>query len=225
MILITGAGKGIGQFLYQQLRETEDVVGTTFTSATNDPKLTTLDVKDFAAVEKWKNSLGKEKLSKLKIINCAGVSYNAFAHKADLDAWQNVIETNVFGTFNVIRAFLPAMREQGFGRIVNFGSVVAQRAVPGTSAYATSKAALWGLTKSLAVENASKGVTVNTINLGYSDIGMGLTEIPPAHREELMKKIPSGRFASADEILKTVRFFFENEYVNGTAIDLSGALV
>ncbi|MBP1671863.1 MAG: family oxidoreductase, partial [Bacteroidetes bacterium] len=107
-------------------------------------------------------------------MNCAGISYNSYAHKADIDKWNKVIEVNLNGTFNVIRNILPIMREQSYGRIINFSSIVTSLPTPGVSAYAASKAGLIGLTKSLAVENASKRITVNAINLGYANIGMGL---------------------------------------------------
>lgn len=199
-------------------------MGTFRSTNKGDPRLTQLDVRDYDAIEKWKSTLTLDKLKSLVLINCAGVSYNAFAHKADPAAWQDVIATNLVGTFNMTRAFLPLMREQGYGRVINIGSVVAQRAVPGTSAYAASKAALWGLARALAVENASKGITVNNINLGYSDIGMGQTQISAPQKQDLLTKIPTGRFGSPEEIVTTVEFLIQNAYVNGTSIDLNGAL-
>ena len=79
---------------------------------------------------------------KIVLINSAGTNYNAIAHKAELKKWRQVIKVSLLGTFNVIHSVLPRMRETGYGRIINFSSVVAQLGIPGTSAYAASKAAL-----------------------------------------------------------------------------------
>ena len=225
MFIITGAGSGIGKLLFNHFEKGDDTYGATHSTSIDDPRFSKLDVKNYAEVEKWKNSLPPEKIKKLVVINCAGVSYNAFTHKADVESWQNVINTNLIGTFNVIRAFLPHMRESNYGRIINIGSVVAQKGVPGTSAYAASKAALWGLAKAIAVENASKGITINNINLGYSDIGMGLTQISAPQKQDLLGKIPAGRFGSPQEIISTVDYLIGTEYVNGTSIDLNGAFI
>jgi NAD(P)-dependent dehydrogenase (short-subunit alcohol dehydrogenase family) len=224
MFIITGASSGVGKFLLDHFGTSNSVYGTFNSTPNSDGRLTKVDVKNFKQVEAWRAGLDIAKDQKITLINCAGVSYNSFAHKADVDAWHNVINTNLIGTFNVIRSFLPQMREASYGRIINIGSVVAQKGVMGTSAYAASKAALWGLAKSIAIENANKGITINNINLGYSDIGMGLTQISDAQRTDLMSKIPAQRFGSATEIAQTIEYFISTEYVNGTSIDLNGGL-
>jgi len=224
MVIITGAASGIGNYLYNHFEKLDLVIGTYHLSDNNNKKLQQLNIKNNNEVEQWVSQLKFEQMNKIVLINCAGVNYNSFAHKADLSEWHNVIETNLIGTFNVIRFILPHMRKQGFGRVINFGSVVTQRFVPGTSAYTASKMALRGLTKTLAIENASKGITINDINLGYSNIGMGITQITETQKNELKAQIPSGRFCEPDEIVSTVEFLIANDYVNGSAIDLNGAL-
>ncbi|MGB5157409.1 MAG: SDR family NAD(P)-dependent oxidoreductase [Desulfobacterales bacterium] len=224
MIIITGAGSGIGQFLFQHFSKIDNACGTTHSFKVEDPRFTQLDVSDYLAIEKWRDSIDKNLLSKTVLINCAGTNYDAFAHKADMIEWEKVIHTNFIGSFNVIRCFLPVMRGAGYGRIINIGSITAQMGVMGTSAYAASKSALWGLTKALAAENASKGITVNTINLGYFEIGMGLTQISESQKKVLLQQIPAGRFGSAKEILSTIEYLIYTEYINGTSIDLNGAL-
>lgn len=224
MVIITGAGSGIGQFLFQHFSKTDSVLGTTHSFKIDDPRFTQLDVTDYHAVEQWKSSIDGELLSRIVLINCAGINYDAFIHKADLLEWKKVIDTNFIGAFNVIRCFLPIMRNTGYGRIVNIGSITAQKGVMGTSAYAASKSAFWGFTRAVAVENASKGVTINTINLGYFEIGMGLTQISEAQRKVLLQQIPAGRFGRPEEILSTIEYLIQTEYINGTSIDLNGAL-
>jgi NAD(P)-dependent dehydrogenase (short-subunit alcohol dehydrogenase family) len=132
---------------------------------------------------------------------------------------------NLKGSFNVIREVLPLMREQGYGRIINFSSVVTSLPTPGISAYAASKAGLLGLTKSLAAENASKGITINAINLGYVNLGMGISDVPVAYQEKMKTQIPAGRFCEPEEVYNTVNYLIQTEYVNGTAIDINGGLI
>ena len=165
------------------------------------------------------------RLKDVVLINCAGISYNSFAHKADIEKWSSVIDVNIKGTFNVIRAILPHMRNDGYGRIVNFSSVVTKLPTPGVSAYAASKAALVGLTKSLATENASKGITVNAINLGYCNVGMGVNDVPAEYQEKMMSQIPSKRFCDPQEIYNTIRYMIDTPYLNGSAIDINGAII
>jgi NAD(P)-dependent dehydrogenase (short-subunit alcohol dehydrogenase family) len=208
MIIITGASKGIGYYLFNQFKKDGyNVIGTYNTTIDsiedNRESYYKVDISDFEEVQNWINEI-KNQLTRITIINCAGISYNAFAHKADIKSWGRVIDVNLKGSFNVIHSVLPIMREQGYGRIINFSSVVAKLPTPGVSAYAASKAALIGLTKSLAIENASKGISVNAINLGYVNLGMGVNEVPLAYQEKMKAQIPAGRFCEPEEIYNTV---------------------
>jgi NAD(P)-dependent dehydrogenase (short-subunit alcohol dehydrogenase family) len=225
MVAITGAGSGIGEFLFNTFAQRqENVFGTCHNSEPRDERFTKIDIRYFDAVEAWATSMAMTSTEKIYLINCAGIDHSAFAHKSDPDSWARVIDVNLMGTYNAVRAFLPRMRERGFGRIVNFSSIIAEIGVMGTSAYAASKSALWGFSKAIAAENARKGITINNINLGYADIGMGLTQITESHRVSLFEKIPAGRFCSAEEILKTVDYLMDVEYINGTSICLNGGL-
>jgi NAD(P)-dependent dehydrogenase (short-subunit alcohol dehydrogenase family) len=228
MILITGASKGIGDFLFKQFLDDGEIVSGTFNSTKPDNHykdfLYKIDITDFDSVNTWINSLETD-LKNIVLLNCASLSYNQFAHKSDIQRWKKVIEVNLIGTFNVIRCLLPFMRDQGYGRIINFSSVAAQIPTPGVSAYAASKSALWGLTKSLAVENGSKGITINNINLGYANIGMGINDVPEEFQRQIKQKIPSGVFCDTQSILKTVKFLIDTEYINGASIDLNGGMI
>ena len=228
MIIITGASRGVGKYLFDRfIMEGQEVYGT----YNNTPIQSNIDkgtyyqvnIVDPFSVENW-IQLIKQKLHNIVLINCAGISYNSFAHKADLEKWSEVLNVNVVGTFNVIRHLLPIMREQNFGRIVNFSSVVASLPTPGVSAYAASKSALIGLSKSLAVENASKGITVNNINLGYADIGMGVEQVPVSYQKSMKERIPSGVFCPPEDIFETVKYLIKTEYINGSSINLNGGL-
>ncbi len=226
MILITGASRGIGKFLFSEFSKAgEEVYGTYFSGsrATGETDgFFKLDVCDFKRAEEIINELAP-KINKLVLINCAGNNYNCYAHKSSPAEWAKVISTNLTGTYNMIRAVLPLMREQGFGRIINFASVVAEVGIPGTSAYAASKAGLWGMTRSIAVENASKGITVNNLNLGYFDIGM-ISEVSEEYQQIVRKKIPTGKFGDPQNIFNAVKFLIVSDYINGTSLDINGAI-
>jgi len=225
MYFITGASRGIGKFLFEALIARGEVVYGSYNSTKVIPaeNLTKVDVTDALSVKTWIDSkLVSGKC--ITLINCAGINYSALAHKADLDSWKNVIDVNLFGVFNLIHTVLPYMRDTKFGRIINFSSVVAQKPIAGTSAYAASKSALWGMTKSIAAENAKLGITINNINLGYFDIGM-INEVPDKIQEHVKAGIPSGKFGPPSDILSTVDYLVATEYINGTSIDLSSGLV
>jgi len=229
MILITGASKGIGRYLFTRFKQDGLTVKGTYNTTTMDLETDMndyckVDVSDFNEVAGFIDSL-KDKLSQIVLLNCAGISYNSFAHKADIEQWGRVIDVNLKGSFNVIHELLPIMRKQGYGRIVNFSSVIASLPTPGVSAYAASKAGLLGLTKSLAAENASKGITVNAINLGYVNTGMGVNDVPVDYQLKMKAQIPAGRFCEPEEIYNTVKYLIETEYINGAAIDINGALI
>ena len=224
MIIIIGASKGIGKFLLQKFRsESITVVGTFNSASDNSDNLFKVDVTDFNQITAFIETQ-KPLLSEITLINCAGITYNAFAHKSDPELWKNVIDVNLIGTYNCIRAVLPLMRLQKFGRIINFSSVVATKPTAGVSAYAASKSALWGMSKSLAQENAGLNITINNINLGYSELGM-IKKVPQEFLDTLIGQIPSKQLCEPIDIYKTVNYLMECNYINGSSIDLNGGLV
>jgi len=223
MIIIVGASGGIGNFIFNKYKfENANVVGTCYSNDRNS-ELYRLDVADYDKVQDFADQFSN--IPEVTLINCFGINYNVFLHKDEPKKWKNVIEVNLFGCYNMIRAFIPFMREQKYGRIINFGSVVAQTPTCGVSAYAASKAALWGLSKSLAAENAAMNVTINTINLGYADVGMGINDVPEKMRESILNRLPSKSFCPPDDIYNTIEYIRNTPYLNGVSIDINGALV
>ena len=226
MIIITGASKGIGKYLFGEFQKTNPLVfGTyysTYPGAGVIKFFEKVDISNYFDVKRWVEKISMFDID-ITLINCAGINYDSFAHKADIDKWKEVININLIGTFNVIHAILPIMREQGYGRIINLSSVVAQIGIPGTSAYAASKAGLCGMIKSIAIENASKGITINNLNLGYFNIGM-INEMSEGFQTTIKNKIPTGNFGTLENILNAVRFLMKSDYVNGTSIDINAGL-
>lgn len=223
MIVIAGASGGIGNFLYNKYKYLrEDVVGTCFSNSANED-LCPLNIKDYEQTLMFAKQFGEE--SRIVLINCSAINYNVFLHKSDPEKWGEVININLIGCYNLVRTFLPMMREKHYGRIINFSSIVAQLPTCGVSAYATSKAALWGLAKSVAAENASMGITINNINLGYANIGMGVNDVPESTRKLLLERLPAKEFCEPEDIFATVEYIRNTPYVNGTALDINGAMI
>ncbi len=226
MIIITGASRGIGKYLLHTFIQNEsNIIGIYHETKPEKylNKYYKADVVSYLQIESLFKGL-IERLEGINLINCAGITYNAFMHKSDPDIWRKVIETNLIGTFNVIRVLLPIMRKQKYGRIINFSSVVGLKPTPGVSAYAASKAALWGLTKSVASENATLNVTINNINLGYSELGM-IGSVPEQFKNNIISQIPTGRLCTPQNIFNTVNYLINTSYITGTSIDLNGGLI
>lgn len=227
MIIITGITGGIGGYLfkkYTQLQET--VVGTYHQNIPAGKEFKNCHSVDITNYKQVKEFVEREKkqFNKITLINCAGVSHSSFAHKTKIEDWNHVINVNLNGTFYMIHEILPLMREENFGRIINLSSVVAQTGVIGTSAYAASKAALEGMIKSIAHENAQKGITINNINLGYFKVGM-IDTVSSEMQEKIKEKIPLNSFGEPENIFNTIEYIRETPYLTGTGIDLNGGLV
>lgn len=226
MIIITGASNGIGKYLHDHFLKLGNVVIGVYNNTppkSDQNSFVKLDISNYEKVKEFYLQI-EDKLQDIRIINCAGINYNSFAHKVSIENWKKVIEVNLFGTFYMNSIFLNKMREQNFGRIINISSIVAQKGVPGTSAYAASKSALWGMTKAIAVENASKGITINNLNLGYFNIGM-IEQVSHEVQDSIKKQIPvNNEFGDPMNIFNAINLLFNSPYITGTSIDINGGL-
>jgi len=225
-ILIAGASGGIGKFLANELSKQGFAVYGTYN--THPPKMNLtyqmdkVDVTKESEVEKWINDVA-DALDEICFIYCVGLNYNCIIHKAETDKWLEVINTNLIGAQFALKHILPLMREKKYGRIILFSSVVPQIGVPGTSAYSASKAGLWGLSKTVAIENATYGITINTVNLGYFDIGM-IKDVPTELLNNIINSIPMEKLGDPINILKTVEYLIATDYITGSQINLNGGL-
>lgn len=226
MIIISGASRGIGKYLLESFQEQSIETIGLFNNTKPERFSQSYHKVDIRNIEEIENTITPliSNSQDLVLINCAGITYSAFAHKSDPVKWREVIETNLIGTYNLIRCVLPKMREINHGRIINFSSVVAVKGTPGVSAYAATKSAFWGLAKSIAIENANKNVTINNINLGYSVLGM-IKEVPEQYMEQIKGEIPMKRLCSPDEILSTVNYLINTGYITGESLNVNGGLM
>jgi 3-oxoacyl-[acyl-carrier protein] reductase len=159
------------------------------------------------------------------LINSAGISRNGVTWKVRDEDWESTLSVNLTGAFQWTRAVLPLMREKGKGRIVNISSIVGNVGVAGTAAYAATKAGIDGLTRATATEVARRGITVNSLALGYFDAGI-ISDVPPDKLAAIVGTIPVGRLGRLDEVCHTVGFLCTKEaaYITGQTLHVNGGL-
>jgi 3-oxoacyl-[acyl-carrier protein] reductase len=157
------------------------------------------------------------------VINLAGSTSNSVSWKLSLDEFRRVVAASLDTTFLTCREFIPSMRVAGQGRIVNVSSVVAYAGGPGASHYAAGKAGVVGFSKSLALEVAGKGITVNTVALGYFDRGM-IKTIPQPVVDSIMSRIPAQRLGNVSEVAALIQYLLDERsaYVTGQVLHLNG---
>lgn len=224
--IVSGIAGGIGQLLAHHFDQNGDSVIGLYRNTVPIYKPSggnyCVDVTNWNDVSRFIDKK-KLELGEIVLLACAASNYTALAHNANHNEWEKIIKINLVGAYNVAAACLPIMRQQSYGRIIFFSSVVAQIPTPGASAYSASKAGLWGLAKSLAAENALMGITANCLNLGYMQMGM-IKNVPEKYQKKVLEKIPSNNFGDEKSIVSSVEFLIDASYVNGTAIDINGAL-
>ena len=159
------------------------------------------------------------------LINNAGISKNGMSWKLSPADFNEVIAVNLTAPFLLSQGVIPGMRANNFGRIITISSVVAQTGVPGTVAYAASKAGVLGMTKTIAKELANGAVTCNALALGYFDQGM-ISEVSQEMQQQIISQIPKGRLGGVETVLTTIDWLLkdESDYVTGQTISLNGGL-
>lgn len=157
------------------------------------------------------------------LVNAAGITRDTPLKRMTSDQWQQVMDVNLNGTFNMCRNAIPFMLERGYGRIINISSINGEKGQFGQVNYATSKAGLYGLTMSLAQEVARKGITVNAISPGYIATEMVMA-VDEAIREKIIAQIPVGRLGEPGEIARVVEFLASPDagFITGSNISANG---
>jgi NAD(P)-dependent dehydrogenase (short-subunit alcohol dehydrogenase family) len=159
------------------------------------------------------------------LINNAGINIDRTVRRMTIDEWHAVMRINISGCFYMVKAVVEHMVERGSGRIVNISSIIGETGNVGQANYATAKSGMHGLTKSLALELARKGITVNCIAPGFIDTDM-MSSVPDTVLENIVARIPVGRLGSAEEVAYVVTSLLDDRasYVTGAVIPVNGGL-
>jgi len=181
------------------------------------------DVSDFEACQKGVQQIEEEMGPVSVLVNNAGITRDGTLQKMTDERWQVVIQTNLSSCFNMCHAVIGGMRERGYGRIVNIGSINGQAGQYGQVNYAAAKSGIHGFTKALAQEAAAFGVTVNAIAPGYIETSM-VAQVPERILEKIVARIPVGRLGQPEEIARGVAFLVDREagFITGSTLSING---
>jgi 3-oxoacyl-[acyl-carrier protein] reductase len=236
--IVTGASRGIGRAIALELaRQGATVIGTAtseagaqaigaaFAEAGTTGRGAVLNVNDAAAGEALIDATVKEFGRLDVLVNNAGITQDQLAMRMKDDDWDAVIDTNLRSVFRLSRAVLRPMMKARGGRIINITSVVGSLGNPGQANYAAAKAGVAGLTRALAREIGSRGITVNCVAPGFIDTDMTKT-LPEEQQAALKTQIPLGRLGSTDDIAHAVAFLASPQagYITGTTLHVNGGM-
>jgi len=236
--LVTGGMGGLGEAISIQLHDAGYAVAVTYSPRTTGAnewlarmeaegrqfRAYGVDVADYDSCEKCAARIKAEVGPVDILINNAGITRDASFKKLDKVNWDAVIRTNLDSVFNMTKPVCDSMVERGWGRIINVSSIIGSKGGFGQTNYAAAKAGMHGFTKSLALEVAKKGVTVNTISPGYIATKMVMA-VPEEIREtKIVPQIPVGRLGQPDEVAALVLYLCSREagFVTGANIAING---
>jgi 3-oxoacyl-[acyl-carrier protein] reductase len=235
---ITGASRGIGRETALTLARTGLFIVVASPEVENNEKVKqeilagggeamTLDL-DISSPEAVKEGFAKVSAEKGRVdilVNNAGITRDGLAVRMKQADWELVLKINLFGAFYCIQAALPAMMKARWGRIVNMASVVGLAGSPGQANYAASKAGLIGMTKALAQEVGSRGITVNAVAPGYVSTDM-TAALPEELRQKMLASIPLGRLGQTADIANAVKFLVSEDasYITGHVLSVNGGM-
>lgn len=237
VVVVTGSSKGIGATIAKELaKQGANVVINYNSSAAGAEKVveeieslggTAISVKANVSNIEDAKSLIEQTIAHFGkvdiLVNNAGITRDKTFKKMDDQAWYEVINTNLNSVYHTTSAVINHMLEQKYGRIINISSIVGQAGAFGQTNYSASKAGIIGFTKSLALETAKNGITVNAICPGYILTEM-TAEIPENVMEGIVSKIPMKRLGTTKEIADAVIYLANATYVTGQCINVNGGV-
>lgn len=234
--LVTGASRGIGRAIAQHLAAQGYLVIGTATSESGAAAIgevlapqggrgIVLNVNDGPACEAAVDEIVKAHGGLQVLVNNAGITRDTLAMRMKDEDWDAVLDTNLKAVFRMSRAVMRTMMKQRYGRIISITSVVGASGNPGQANYAAAKAGVAGMTRALARELGSRGITVNCVAPGF--IATDMTEVlPEAQKAALLGQIPLGRLGAPEEIAAAVAFLASSGagYITGTELHVNGGM-
>ena len=235
--LVTGASRGIGASIAQQLAREGFIVIGTATSDDGAAKISdalsafpgcrgaNLNVNDAAAAEALIEGIVKAHGGLQVLVNNAGITRDTLAMRMKDEDWDAVLETNLKAVFRMSRAVIRPMMKQRYGRIISITSVVGASGNPGQANYAAAKAGVAGMTRALARELGSRGITVNCVAPGFIETDM-TAALPEAQQQALLGQIPLGHLGKPEDIAHAVAFLAgaKAAYVTGQELHVNGGM-
>lgn len=181
------------------------------------------NIRDWSSCETCIDGIRKDFGTVDVLVNNGGITRDTTLRKMTPEMWHDVIETNLTSVFYMTRLVINDMLEKKWGRIVNISSINGEKGQFGQANYSAAKAGMYGFTKAVAQEVASKGITVNTVSPGYVATSM-IMDVPDEIREEIRKTIPVGRFGEPEDIARVVSFLTNDNagFITGANISANG---
>lgn len=235
--VVTGGSRGIGATIAKLLAKKGAYVAINYQSRMDSAEAVVKEIEDQGGVscairsdvskpsdvksliEEVKNRYGNIDI----LINNAGITRDRTFRKLSNEDWNEVIDVNLNSVFYTTSAVINHMIEQNYGRIINISSIIGQAGGFGQSNYSASKAGIIGLTKSLALETAKNGITVNSVCPGFIETEM-VGEMPEKVKDSIIAKIPMKRLGDTEEIAEAVLFLIQANYITGQSINVNGGL-
>jgi 3-oxoacyl-[acyl-carrier protein] reductase len=238
--VVTGAGRGIGHAIAVRLAKEGARVASVSRTETNAQKTAdeinaaraeaskayAVDVADQSAVQKAATQIFEDFGRVDILVNNAGITRDGLSMRMSMEDWDTVLNTNLKGAFNFTQAVMRPMIKQRSGRIINISSISGLTGNAGQANYAASKAGLIGLTKTLARELASRGITVNAVAPGLIETDM-TTALSEEIRQAIVQKVPLGKLGEPDDIAAAVAYLAspEAKYITGQVLTVDGGMV
>lgn len=234
--LVTGASRGIGAAIAQRLAEDGMFVFGTATTAEGAAQVSDslgecgfgiqLELPDENSIRSALDEIEATDRSIDVLVNNAGITRDNIFLRMSGDAWNDVVETNLTGLFRITKPLLRNMMRNRWGRIVNMGSVVGRAGNPGQVNYSAAKAGIEGFTRSLALEVASRGITVNCVAPGMIATDM-TANLPDSVTSDLLSRIPLGRLGQAGDVACAVSFLVSDEasYITAQTMHVNGGML
>ena len=233
LAVVTGGTRGIGAALSKSLKKAGHTVAATYHS--NDEAAQKFSAETGIHVFKWNVGNFQECADGIKrvetelnkhvdiLVNNAGITQDTTLHKMTPEQWHGVIETNLTSCFNMCRVVIEGMRARSYGRIINIGSINGRKGQFGQTNYSAAKSGILGFTRSLALESAAKGITVNAVAPGYINTEM-VQAVAPDILQKIVAQIPANRLGTPEDVADLVVWLASDKssFVNGATFDING---